>query len=50
MEIDEKLFQNSYQYKEEGGKDLFLVLWLYANKYIYKDIEVKASPPKWIDI
>ncbi len=50
MEIDETLFQNSYQDKEEGGKKLFLILWLHAYKYIYKELKVKTPAPKWADI
>lgn len=50
MVIDPKLFENSYQDKEEGGKKLFLVLWLHAYKYIFKEIKVKTKKPEWANL
>lgn len=47
MAFDEKLFENSYQDKEEGGKKLFLMLWLHAYKYSYGDLVVKTKVPLW---
>jgi hypothetical protein len=36
------LFENSYQNDEEEGNKMFLILWLHAYRYQYRDLVVKT--------
>jgi 23S rRNA-/tRNA-specific pseudouridylate synthase len=40
--FDEKLFSNSYENSEQAGKKMFLILWLHAYRYTYKETKVKT--------
>ena len=40
-------FRNSYQNEGATGKKQFVVLWLHAYKYTYKDLTVTTDVPKW---
>ena len=40
-------FKNSYQNEEATGKKKFVILWLHAFQYTYKDLTVITDVPKW---
>lgn len=42
----EGLFQNE---KLEGKDNLFLILWLHAYKYTYKNITARTKMPVWTE-
>lgn len=44
---DEEDFRNSYENEEDKGSKMFLMVWLHAYKYIYKDLIVKTKLPDW---
>ena len=46
-EFDEEDFKSSYQNEEATGKKLFLILWLHAYQYTYKDLVVETDTPNW---
>ena len=46
-QINEEDFINSYQNDEATGKKLFIILWLHAYKYTYKDLTVETDVPDW---
>ena len=50
QQYDENDFKNAYQNEEDEGTKMFLVLWLHAYKYTYKDIVVKTKVPEWASI
>ena len=40
-------FKNSYQNEEATGKKQFVILWLHAFSYSYKNIKVETDIPSW---
>ena len=49
-EFDPEDFKNAYQNDdlEDGeGNKMFLILWLHAYKYTYKEFSVKTKKPEW---
>ena len=40
-------FVNSYQNEEATGKKQFIILWLHAYKYTYKQLTVETDVPHW---
>jgi hypothetical protein len=46
-QLKEQDFVNSYQNDDATGKKMFVVLWLHAYKYCYRDIVAKTSVPDW---
>eukprot|EP00347_Sterkiella_histriomuscorum_P011781 403371119 len=49
-EFDEKDFEGIYHNDDYKGKEnLFLILWLHAYKYTYREIVAKTKIPKWAE-
>ena len=45
--LDEDDFKNAYQNEEDEGNKMFLILWLHAYQYTYKELKVKTKKPYW---
>lgn len=46
--FDHELFDNIYQSDDQKGKKRFLLLWLHAFEYTYKDLTITTESPLWV--
>lgn len=45
--LDPEDFRIEFQNEEEEGNKMFMILWLHAYNYKYKELTVKTKMPKW---